>query len=516
MKRPRIDVNLGELDQLLDQAVQAPLSEPDCHKIKTTLHTLVELLVAKRTTEKTDAVVGASGSQGAGTEPAGAAEKKANGHGRNPASAYTGATKVTVPHPSLKPGDACPECPKGKVYAQKEPRPLVRVVGQAPLAATVYNLEELRCNACGQVFTAPEPEGVGPDKYDETALAMVAELKYGSGVPFYRIEKLEERLGVPLPAATQWGMVAEAAELLKPAQEELLREAAQGELFHNDDTSVRILKMERPAGDERTGVFTSAVLSVVRDEAGQEGPVERRMALYFSGREHAGENLAKVLRQRAAEKSPAILMADALSRNAPKLGPGEELLLANCLAHGRRQFVEVVGNFPAECRYVLETLGGVYANDAVTKEEKMAPEGRLDYHRQHSQPLMDGLESWMREQFSQRKVEPNSGLGKAITYMQRHWKALTLFLRQPGAPLDNNLCERALKLAVLHRKNALFYRTLNGAQVGDLFMSLIHTCRLNGANSFEYLVALLRHASEVAANPRDWMPWRYRDHLGSG
>src|ERR1035438_2805539 len=139
------------------------------------------------------------------------------------------------------------------------------------------------------------------------------------------------------------------------------------------------------------------------------------------------------------------------------------------------------GSFPAECRYVLETLGGVYANDAVTKEEKMTPVARLEFHRQHSQTPMDELENWMREQFSQRKVfrpglrEPNSGLGKAITYMQRHWKALTLFLRQPGAPLDNNICERALKLAVLHRKNALFYRTLNGAQVGDLFMSLIRS-----------------------------------------
>jgi hypothetical protein len=88
--------------------------------------------------------------------------------------------------------------------------------------------------------------------------------------------------------------------------------------------------------------------------------------------------------------------------------------------------------------------------------------------------------------------------------------------RQPGAPLDNNICERALKLAVLHRKNALFYRTQNGAQVGDQFMSLIHACQLNGVNSFEYLVELLRHATEVAATPREWMPWCYRDHLGSG
>ncbi len=516
MKRPRIDVNLSELDQLLDQAQQAPLSEPDCNKIKATLHTLVEMLVAKRSTEKTSAVVGAAGSDATAGEPAASAEKPAQGHGRTPASAYVGATKVPVPHPNLKPGDACPECPKGKVYLQKEPRPLVRIVGQAPLAATVYALEQLRCNACGQLFTAPEPEGVGPEKYDETAMAMIAELKYGSGVPFNRIENLEKRLGVPLPAATQWEIVEEAAVLLQPVRDELIRQAAQGELFHNDDTSVRILNMERPEDDERTGVFTSAVVSVVRETPGPEGTTERRMALYFSGREHAGENLAKVLKRRAAEMGPAIQMSDALSRNVPKLGAGVELLLANCLAHGRRQFVEVAGNFPAECRYVLETLGGVYANDAVTKERKMTPVERLEFHRQHSQPLMEALERWMQEQFSERKVEPNSGLGKSINYMQRHWKALTLFLQQPGAPLDNNICERALKLAVLHRKNALFYRTMNGARVGDLFMSLIHTCQLNGVNSFDYLVELMRHATQVAASPREWMPWCYRAALGPG
>ena len=511
MKRPRIDVNLSELDQILDQSRQTPLSEPDCHKIKTTLHTLVDLLVAKRTTEKTRQVVNPTGSEGKATGGAAAsAEKKAqNGHGRTPASAYTGATKVAVPHPQLKGGDACPECPKGKVYAQKEPRPVVRIVGQAPLAATVYELEQLRCNACGQLFTAPEPEGVGPEKYDETAAAMIAQLKYGTGTPFNRIEKLEKRLGVPLAAATQWEIVKEAAVLLKPVQDELIRQAAQGELFHNDDTSVRILKMERPVGDERTGVFTSAVVSVAREASGEE----RRMALYFSGREHAGENLAKVLKRRAAELRPAILMSDALSRNVPKLGAGVELLLANCLSHGRRNFVDVVGSFPAECRYLLEMLGEVYANDALAKERKMTPLERLEFHHQYSQPLMEELKGWMSDQLDGRKVELNSGLGQAMNYMRRHWAALTLFLRQPGAPLDNNICERALKLAVLHRKNALFYRTQNGAKVGDLFMSLIHTCDLNGVNSFHYLVEMLHHAKQVAANPQDWMPWCFRAAL---
>jgi transposase len=110
-------------------------------------------------------------------------------------------------------------------------------------------------------------------------------------------------------------------------------------------------------------------------------------------------------------------------------------------------------------------------------------------------------------------VEPNSGLGAAITYLLKHWTRLTLFLRQAGAPLDNNVCERALKKAILHRKNSLFYKTQNGADVGDLFMSLIHTCELNGANPFDYLTELPRHAEELTRNPAAWMPWNYRDTL---
>ena len=164
-------------------------------------------------------------------------------------------------------------CGKGNVYGQKEPKALVRIVGQAPLAGTVYSLERLRCGACGQVFTAQEPEGVGPEKYDETAGAMIAQLKYGSGIPFYRLESLEDQLGIPLPAATQWEIVEEAAEAIKPAHEELIRQAAQGGVLHNDDTGIRVLRMEREPSDDRTGVFTSGIVST------GEG---RNIALYFT------------------------------------------------------------------------------------------------------------------------------------------------------------------------------------------------------------------------------------------
>ena len=126
---------------------------------------------------------------------------------------------------------------------------------------------------------------------------------------------------------------------------------------------------------------------------------------------------------------------------------------------------------------------------------------------------MAELEGWMKEQFEECKVEPNSELGKALSYSLKHWPKLTLFLRVAGAPLDNNVCERILKKAILHRKNALFYKTLNGAGVGDIFMSLIHTAELNDVQPFNYLVALLRHPEQIAAAPADWMPWNYSETL---
>ena len=200
---------------------------------------------------------------------------------------------------------------------------------------------------------------------------------------------------------------------------------------------------------------------------------------------------------------------DALSRNLPKLPEKLEIIVGHCLAHARRRFVEVTPNFPEACRFVLETLGEVYGNDAMAHEQGLSPEERLRFHQAQSGPVMDDLQVWLKAQFLEKKVEPNSGLGEAISYLLKHWERLTLFLRQAGAPLDNNVCERGLKKAILHRKNSLFYKTSKGAQVGDLYMSLIHTCELNGANPFDYLTELQKHAAELANNPAAWMPWNY-------
>jgi transposase len=457
----------------------------------TTIKKLLKMLFGE-TTEKKDRVL-----PGILPKPATEVRDKPKGHGRKSASVYTGAKKVAVPH-TLKAGDICPGCEKGKVYPV-EGGVVVRITGNAPLEATSFECEKLRCNLCQEVFTAELPPEAGSQKYDAKAGAMIALLKYGTGLPFNRLEQLQESLGVPLPASTQWDITEKTAGPAHPVHKELIRQAAQGEIIHNDDTMMKILSSVNDK-EGRKGTFTTGMLSVTE---------ERTIALFFTGHNHAGENLTDLLKGRHPDRGPPIQMCDALTRNVPEF----ETILGNCMTHARRNFVDVAENFPEECRFVIELLGEVYKNDAATKE-MTAPE-RLIYHQSESGPLMERLREWMGTQFDEKKVEPNSGLGKAFSYMFKHWEPLTLFLRVPGAPLDNNICEQALKRAILHRKNSLFYKTLHGAHIGDLFMSIIHTCRLSMINPFEYLVALQNYSHEVNKNPHKWLPWNYKDEVAA-
>ena len=539
-----IEVNSQQMEELLDRAASNTLGDKDTELMRqifdsyvqffqivgdknTTIARLRKLLFGA-STEKADKLVGDEDSE---QEPSTAGSDDADGdlsdpndstatddepspgHGRYGADDYPGANQVDVTHATLRAGDDCPDCGEGTLYV-KSPSVFVRFVGQAPLQATVYRLQRLRCHLCGKVFTASPPDDMGEAKYDHTVASMIGLLKYGSGLPFNRLRRLQGNCEIPLAASTQWGIVYAAALLMAAAYEELIRQAAQGEVVYNDDTTVKILELmgERakkspPADDphesDRTGLFTSGVVATRGD---------LRIAIFFSGRQHAGENLLDVLRHRAAELDAPIQMCDGLSRNLPK---ELETILANCLAHGRRNFVELYDRFTDECRYVIKALAVIYHNDKVAREEGMSGEQRLSYHQVHSQPTMDNLKDWLQLQFDEKLVEPNSALGEAINYLLRRWESMTLFLRKAGAPLDNNVCERALKKAILHRKNSMFYKTRNGARVGDIYMSLIYTCELNGVNAFDYLNQLQLNAADVTEHPACWMPWNYQDALAS-
>jgi len=526
-----IEVDMQRIDQLIDRLEQVDLSAEDRETIENILQAYVQLLGMlqdkntslkrlkkllfgakterlEKILENTDAD-GKPGQEGAeeGNEASAEASTqrpRPHGHGRHAAEDYTGAEQVLVQHPTLQPGDPCPKCHKGTVYNWPNPGVLVRLTGQPPIRATVYRLEKLRCNLCGAIFTAPTPQGIGAAKYDATTISTIALLKYGTGLPFNRLQRLEANYGIPFPASSQWEAVRDGALQLVVVHHELIRQAGQGDVLYNDDTTVKIIQLmlENAQQDpSRRGMFTTGIVALGNGH---------KIALFFSGRQHAGENLGDVLRDRAAALGPPIQMCDALSRNVPQ---ELQTILANCLAHGRRKFADVIDAFPADCRYVLEALSQVYRVDAEAKQDALSPQERLQLHQTKSAPVMDALKTWFDRQFDEHLVEPNSGLGQAIQYMKNHWEALTLFLREPGAPLDNNVAERALKKSILHRRNSLFYKTQNGADVGDIYMSLIYTCELNEVNPADYLTELLRHTEQLTANPAGWLPWTYRQTL---
>jgi len=552
-KNPVIDIKIADVRQMLER-IKAQISEEDHRLLASLVQTLLlvfSLLQEKRrvlarlrrlfgisSTEKTSSIFGQQQGQGTGdtgSEKASGQEdgggqstppedgdarepkpppekrkKKKKGHGRKPASEYD-AEHIHVPHESLHVGDRCPRCERGNLGRQSDSSWL-RIFGGPCLFAMCWDLERLRCNTCGEVYTAQAPEQAQGPKYSESAVSMIALLSYGMGMPWYRLGLLQGYLNIPVPPSTQWEVVEQRYGMVKPAYRELCRLGANGSVQHSDDTYMRILELmgKRRArllaqgeltDPHRTGLFTTAIVSVTA-----AGPI----ALFFTGRKHAGENLADLLDVREPGLGLPILMCDGLDRNVPK---GHDVIEANCNCHGRRHVVDEVENFPRECRHVLEQLGKVFKNEDTCKQKGLTGVERMYYHQQHSGPVIAELKKWIEAQLNDKLIEPNSGLGESFQYLLKRWDKLMLFLRQPDAPLENNKCERVLKMAIRHRNNSKFYRSARGAQVGDCYMTLIHTAVLHNENPFEYLTALMVHDKLVAENPADWLPWTFRATL---
>ncbi len=522
IKPKRIDVTADELDALLDRVRSADIDKNDIEIIEGLAETitilnnavdkknisikrLLKMIFGSKTEKKKDVLKEDEESDPPSKDSDDKDSKKPKenkspqkGHGRNGAAAYTGAKRITIAHEFLKHKDPCPLCYEGKVYKLKKPGVIIRVTGSPPLTATITELEKLRCNLCEKIFTAKAPDDIGEKKYDETSGAMIALMKYGCGLPFNRLDHLQACIGVPLPSSTQWDIINEMAEIYTPVYSALIHHAAQGDVLYNDDTVMKVLELMKEVDPKRKGMFTSGIMATAENQ---------KTALFFTGRNHAGENIARVLAKREEALDAPIQMCDALSSNTSEVFT---TIIANCITHARRRFVDVAESFPDECKFVLDILGAVYKNDAISKELKMPPAQRLNYHQTHSAPLMESLHDKLRSQMQNHEVEPNSGLGQAIKYMLKHWEKLTLFLKVPNAPLDNNFCERALKKAILHRKNSMFFKTLRGAYAGDIMMSFIHTCSLNNTNPLHYLKTLLKHPEEIKQNPAKWLPWNYK------
>jgi len=552
MKDPQpIEIDQAEVERLIQKAEQGTLDAAEQKRLVPLLRALIwiqrtllstrislsrlrRILFGKKTEKRSRKPKDpGSGDDGGGNEPGGNPDKgsddspaghgesssgmpsrgqqsdsntnNARGHGRRSAADYPGAETVFCPHEAYRSGDRCPTCERGRLHRS---RPLVqlRFTGQPLALVTRIEREQLRCNTCGALWVAPMPPEAGRETYDASLKANLAVAHYHLGLPFKRIESFQGMLGMPLPDATQWDLVEQVADSAYPVYEYLKRLGANQPLVYQDDTGARILSLIRENQAEpppqRKGMYTT----VLRFEG------EHAICLYFTGRQHAGENLDDILAYRDPDLSPIQWMSDGLAANNPKRHQDQTLDI-NCIVHGRRKLVELEDFFPSECTRVIDAIAEVYKHEAHCREQQLTPQLRLAYHQEHSRTVMDDLKAWMEKQFEDRCVEPNSRLGGAFDYLLKRWDSLTRFLEVPGAPLDNNAAERALKMILRYRKNSLFYANQHGAYVGDVLTSLIETCRLAGANPLDYLTALMENRSAVFRDPGAWLPWNYRDTL---
>lgn len=430
-------------------------------------------------------------------------KKKPKNHGHRPSTDYSQAKVIEVANQALKKGDKCPDCLKGKLF-QLKPGTVIHIVGQPWLQVEIFRPERLRCSTCGKVFTASLPSTIiSGSRADSSAKAIVSLLKYRGGVPFYRQGQIQDILGAPISASEIWEMTEQVANALQPVYASLCLETANAKLIHNDDTSAKILsRMQELKMAEvdpaRSGTFTSCILGVLE-------VIDKKVALFFTGWKHAGDNLDELLEKRSEDLPPPIQECDALSRNVPK---NHETKLANCIAHLRRKFYELVDVWPKEVAKIIGEFSSLFVNEHTAPED---PEERLKWHQKESRPIMERLKNFCNSLIEEKKVEPNSSLGKAIAYMNNHWEAFTLFLKTAEVPLTNNDGERLIKRAVLNRKNAYFFRNETGAKIADILMSVMETCVLNEINPYNFLVAVQEHAADVRKNPGLWLPWLYED-----
>lgn len=530
MSKPFTDIDAKALEALIARVTEAKennlaLSSDDCQLLLdalttligmqdslsshgVTIHKLRKLLGIEKSSEKHSDLVD--------TPQA----KKRNKTSKSKTDVDFVQVKPTVVHHSLEEiikGDNCPECLTGKVY-KTDPGSFLRITGQSPFMPEQHVMEKLRCNTCGAYFTALLPadvlnDGTDTQKYGYSARSLMAIYKYFAGLPFYRQGSIGKLLGVKITASTTFDQVEYVCNDINPVYQYLFGLAGDALHYYLDDTSNRILDqkaIEKPCRNSdktrlRTGVYTSGVIATIVTKADTQSIV-----LFETNIGHAGEFIDCILTNRDVLGATPIIMSDALPSNKPS---AREATISLCNSHARRQFVDVINHFPDEVEHVLARYGEIWTNDHKTSELALTTAERLAYHAEHSLPIMEEIKQWGETHLSNDTIEANSGLGKAITYFNKHYTGLSRFCTLEDCKLDNNRIEAMLKIIVRDRKNAMFKKTLAGATIGDVITSMIATASEAGINVFEYFTHLQQHKEEVKRTPENYLPWNYLENI---
>jgi transposase len=479
-------------------------------KLRQLFHVTTESMPNRRKIINTPSLSTTAGQESTDVNKTSVDDKPKSGHGRLAADAYHGAEVWDMFVPDLKPGDTCPEeaC-DGRLYEMSDPGVFIQITGSPAAKATRYNLQKLRCSVCEVIFTAPLPEGIEDVKYTVSLIAMLMIHKYFMSMPLYRQETLQSYLGVPMPASTQWELMASQKDVLEALYKAFEYDAAQGKGIAIDDTSAKIMeqiaknkKADKKA--DKASCYTTGIVSVHDDHISY---------VFVTDNKTAGKSAAPFLRLRSDKLPTPYLMCDALTANIPEEISKDLYILCYCLVHARRQFYNLPDGYDDLAEEVMGMIGKIYDHEEHTKTHKMNADARLTYHQEHSTPVMAELKAYLLAQ--EKEFEPNGVAGNAIQYMLKRWAELTQFLRYAHIPLDNNPVERALKLIIQVRKSSMFYKTLESAKIASYIQTALYSAAQNDVNPYEYMMFILNNKKAVIKNPHQWLPWNYKADDGS-
>ena len=291
--------------------------------------------------------------------------------------------------------------------------------------------------------------------------------------------------------------VGACAATLRPLRDAIEGHVLAAERIHTDDTTVPVLA----AGKCKTG----RLWAYVRDDRPFAGGAAPAALFHYSpdrGGEHPQTHLAKF---------SGLMQADAYSGYIGLYAEGRKpgrIIEAACWAHGRRKFFELAELQKAPI--AIEAVRRIDALFAIEREiNGLVPAERLAVRRERSKPLIDALETWLREE--RQKLSSKSPIAKAIDYSLKRWPAFTRFLDDGRLCLSNNAAERAVRGIAVGRRNWTFCGSDSGGQRAAVMYTLIETAKLNGVDPRAWLADVLaRIADHPASRIADLLPWNWK------
>lgn len=409
-------------------------------------------------------------------------------------------------HDTLKPGDQCPSCGRGKLYFGT-PRQRLIFQGQPPITPVRHMFRDLFCSLCKDVFRVSPPQhladdGLGKvDRYGYSAISMITMMKFFSMLPYYRLGRLASMLGVHVAPSTQFDQVEKVANTFAPVQILQRDIASQGQLLMTDDASNKILSKKtaliprRSTGKMQLRDGCHSSVAIAFDD------LDEMTVLIKTDIIHAGEWLDQILAARNPSLAKPKVMWDRVSSNTITVCDYVDLA---CNQHARQNFKDLEDQMPKIIRPILNAYKRIFFNDVQTANLSKAD--RLSYHQTHSQSVFNSIVSTSKKVLSDKLVTENSELGQAFQYVLNHEKALSGFLKYEGAPVSNNLVERVILNIVLMRRASHFFRTPESAAIADTILSVGLTAFFAGVNLYHYFRLGLKHAEEVGKEPERWLP----------